>query len=114
MNNIIMIEKIGDYKREGKRFIKGLIKSKLFTSPENEITFIIDKGIFDKKEKCGVVKLKTYCPVSGMKACFKILAPTRVYNKVDETLFDTLKDQLGRMKTPIKLTITEAIPCEEA
>ena len=83
MNEIITIEKIGDYKREAKRFVKGLIKSKLFTSPENKITFTIIKGEFDKKGKQGVVTLHTVCPVSGMGAAYTIMAPTRVYNKVD-------------------------------
>jgi hypothetical protein len=105
MNEIITIEKIGDYKREAKRFVKGLIKSKLFTSPENKITFTIIKGEFDKKAKQGVVTLCTVCPVSGMGATYTIMAPTRVYNKVDATLFDTLVAQLGRMKTPITLVI---------
>jgi hypothetical protein len=105
MNEIITIEKIGDYKREAKRFVKGLIKSKLFTSPENKITFTIIKGEFDKKGKQGVVTLCTVCPVSGMGATYTIMAPTRVYNKVDATIFDTLAVQLGKMKTPITLVI---------
>jgi hypothetical protein len=105
MNEIITIEKIGDYKREAKRFVKGLIKSKLFTSPENKITFTIIKGEFDKKGKQGVVTLCTVCPVSGMGATYTIMAPTRVYNKVDATIFDTLVAQLGKMKTTITLVI---------
>ena len=105
MNEIITIEKIGDYKREAKRFVKGLIKSKLFTSPENKITFTIIKGEFDKKAKQGVVTLCTVCPVSGMGATYTIMAPTRAYNKVDATSFDTLVAQLVKMKTPITLVI---------
>ena len=40
-----------------------------------------------------------------MGAAYTIMAPTRVYNKVDATLFDTLVTQLGKMKTPITLVI---------
>jgi hypothetical protein len=107
MNEIVFIEKSGDYKREAKRFIKGCVKSKLFTSPENKIEFRIEKGEFDKKAKMGIVVLTTACPVSGMKADYVVNAATRVYNKIDATMFESLVGQYARMKTPLTLTITE-------
>lgn len=105
MNETIILEKIGDYKREAKKFIKGLVKSKLFTTSENKILFVIKKGSFDKKLKGGEIKLYTNSSDTGMCSTYKIWAPTRVYNKVDLNLFDSLKDQFSRMKNPIKLEI---------
>lgn len=105
MNEIVFIEKSGDYKREAKRFIKGCVKSKLFSNPENEIKFEIIKGEFDKKAKQGEVTLITKCPVSGMSAMYTIMAATRVYNKIDATMFESLVAQYARMKTPLTLTI---------
>jgi hypothetical protein len=102
---LLVFEKIGDYNKEAKRFIKGAVKSKLFATEENQVVVTIEKGEFDKKAKQGVVTLCTCCPVSGMGATYTIMAPTRVYNKVDATLFDTLVAQLGKMKTPITLVI---------
>lgn len=99
----VTIEKIGDYKRAAKSFIKGLTKSKLFTSPENEIKVYIEKEDFDKKAKQGIVKLCLYCPVTGMYGEYVINAPTRVYNKIDVELFTSLAEQYARMKTPLKL-----------
>jgi hypothetical protein len=107
MNEIVFIEKSGDYKREAKRFIKGCVKSKLFTSPENKIEFRIEKGEFDKKAKMGMITLTTACPVSGMKAVYVVNAATRVYNKIDATMFESLVAQYARMKTPLALTIAE-------
>lgn len=101
---MLVVEKIGDYKKEAKRFIKGLVKSKLFRNDTDGLTICICKGEFDKKLKLGKVVLKAIDD-AGMCAKYRIMASTRVYNKIDATLFEGLVTQLAKIKNFGGLTI---------
>ena len=97
MNDLLVFEKIGDYTKEAKRFIKGTIKSKLYYTDTNEVVVTIVKGEFDKKTKMGTVALiiqNTF----GMTAKFEVAATTRVYNKIEVALFDKLVAQMAKIK----------------
>lgn len=97
MNELLVFEKIGDYTKEAKRFIKGAVKSKLFNTEANEVVVTINKGEFDKKAKLGTVTL-TIINTCGMTAMFKVSASTRVYNKIEVALFDKLVAQMAKIK----------------
>ena len=106
VSDMLVVEKIGDYKKEAKRFIKGLVKSKLFRNDVDGLTVKICRCEFDKKMKLGKVSLKV-SDASGMNADYTVMASTRVYNKIDETLFEALVAQLAKIKNFGGLTIAE-------
>lgn len=93
---LLVFEKIGDYNKEAKRFIKGAVKSKLFTTDENQVVVTIEKGEFDKKAKMGTVAL--VIANGPMMAKFTVAATTRVYNKIEVALFDKLVAQMAKIK----------------
>jgi hypothetical protein len=94
---LLVFEKIGDYSKEAKRFIKGAVKSKLFNTEENQVVVTICKGEFNKKTKMGTVSLiiRNTC---GMTTTFEVAATTRVYNKIEVALFDKLVTQMSKIK----------------
>ena len=96
------IEKIGEYKKEMKRLVKGLIKSKLFQTEDGDLTITIEK-CYDKDANKRVAKLKA--ANGAFKACLTFDVSTRVYNKIDPTLFETLGEQLSRTKNFGKLFV---------
>jgi hypothetical protein len=93
---LLVFEKIGDYNKEAKRFIKGVVKSKLFATEENQVAVTIEKGEFDKKAKMGTVAL--VIANGPMMAKFTVAATTRVYNKIEVALFDKLVAQMAKIK----------------
>lgn len=93
---LLVFEKIGDYNKEAKRFIKGAVKSKLFATDENKVVVTIEKGEFDKKTKMGTVAL--VITNGAMTARFTVAATTRVYNKIEVALFDKLVVQMSKIK----------------
>lgn len=93
------IEKIGDYKKEMKRFIKGLVKSKLFQDEDGNLIVVIEKIIektSDKEKKFHTVVLT--CSNAAMSASLRYEVTARIYNKVDPTLFESLGSQLAKSK----------------
>jgi hypothetical protein len=104
--DMLVLEKIGDYKKEAKRFVKGLVKSKLFRTETDGIEMKIIRGDFDKKTKMGKVTL-AICDCAGMGASYTVMATTRVYNKIDVALFEQLVEQLAKIKNFGGLTVIE-------
>lgn len=90
-------EKIGDYKKSMKNFIKGAIRSKLFQDSNNNLIVTLSKN-FDKNTKTGMIILTIDNAISGMKTEFTAMVPTRVYNKVEPDLFAPLGAQLAKTK----------------
>lgn len=95
-------EKIGDYKREMKKFVKGLVKSKLFQNEDGDLTIFIEK-IDDKETKQKTAALTA--ELDGFTAVFKATVATRVFNKIEPALFDALGEQLARSKNFGKLVV---------
>jgi hypothetical protein len=87
-----------------KTFVKGVVKSKLFQTEGGDLTIQIEKT-YDKAEKKGNVCLKVESPCGCTKACFCSEVSTRVFNKVDPTLFEALAAQLEKGKNFGKLVI---------
>ena len=97
-------EKIGDYKREMKKFVKGLVKTKLFQTEDGDLTITIEKN-FNKELNQRVVTLEACSADNTVYASLTYEVPTRVFNKVDPTLFEALGEQLAKTKNFGKLII---------
>lgn len=104
MSELITVEKIGDYKKAMKAFVKGLVKSKVFQDANGNLTITIAKDYSKELNKRTVV-LTCEGPDGTAKATLTNLVSTRVYNKVDPTLFETLGEQLARGKNFGKLIV---------
>jgi hypothetical protein len=106
--NKFEIEKVSDLKKEIKTFIKGIVRSKLFTDNEDTIQVEINKSI-DAIE--GDKDVERYIDVTvnradnGVVASLSAIVSTRVYNKFDVTIFDQISAQLAKAKKPITLKI---------
>lgn len=100
----ITVEKIGDYKKAMKAFIKGAVKSKLFQNEDGNMKVTIEKS-YDKATNYREVVLTIEGPVTGVAATFTAETPTRVFNKVEPALFDALGEQLAKGKNFGKLIV---------
>lgn len=87
-------EKMADYKRALKTFVRGMIKSKVMTDAENKLQIYISQEMPEKTTKMVIAKVcnGTYC------AAFKAEVSTRVYNKFDAALFEPMIKQFGKLK----------------
>jgi len=101
MDEVTIIEKIGEYKKEMRKYVKGLVRSKMFAN-DGTLAIEISKS-YDKANNERIVTLTA--TNGGFTATMNFQVATRVYNKVEPTLFDALKDQLGRAKNAVKLIV---------
>lgn len=102
------IEKLSDYKRAMKAFVRGAIKSKLFGAADGKLEFVVDK--YDGKVK--YVSMKITNGVYSNSFCVEV--STRVFNKVIDGFFDSTAAQFGKIKgiTAITFDIVKAeTPC---
>jgi len=90
-------EKIGDYKKAMKAFVKGAVKSKLYQTEDGDLTVTIEKE-YDKAANTRTVVLAIASPCGCFSTKFEAQVATRVYNKVDPTLFEALGAQLAKTK----------------
>lgn len=97
-----MFEKIGDYKKAMKKFVKGCVKSKLFQDEDGNMEVLINKT-YEKDTNTRTVSLAI--ENDGYTAIFDTEVSTRVYNKVDAELFAPLAAQLEKTKTFGKLIV---------
>ncbi len=98
------IEKVGDYKKDMKAFVKGCVKSKLFQDEAGNLTVTIEKN-FDKETNTRTASLIVASPCDTFTSIFKAEVATRVYNKIDPTLFEALGEQLAKTKNFGKLIV---------
>lgn len=95
-------EKIGDYKKAMKAFIKGAVKSKLYQTEQGDLIVTLAKSSV-KKLKDGVptyaVSLKVVSPCGCVTSEFKADVVTRAYNKITPALFDPIGEQLEKSKS---------------
>ena len=91
---MMTFEKMADYKRALKTFIRGMIKAKVMTDAEGKLQVRISKEMPEKTTKIVTVKVcnGTYC------AAFSAEVATRVYNKFDVALFEPMVKQFGKLK----------------
>lgn len=91
---MMTFEKMADYKRALKAFVRGMIKSKIMTDADGKLQIIISKEIENKTTKRVVVEVSngTYC------AGFCAEVATRIYNKFDLALFEPIIKQFGKLK----------------
>ena len=99
-----IIEKIGDYKKAMKAFVKGAVKSKIYQSEDGDLTVVIDKT-YNKEDNVRSAALTITSPCGCYIATFKAEVATRVYNKIDPTLFEALGEQLAKTKGFGKLIV---------
>jgi hypothetical protein len=97
-------EKIGDYKKVMKAFVKGAVKSKLYQEENGDLTVTIGKN-YDKAANIRTAELKIASPCGCIVSTFTAEVATRVYNKIDPTLFEALGAQLAKSKGFGKLII---------
>lgn len=89
----MVYEKIAAYKKTASLFIKGLVKTGLFQNEDGDLTVTIEK---DKANSRVVLTVEN--DDLGLKGIFDVQVVTRVFNKVEPGLFDSLADQLSRRK----------------
>ena len=97
-------EKIGDYKKAMKAFVKGAVKSKLYQTEDGDLTVVIDKT-YDKAANVRIAVLTIASPCECFVAKFTAEVATRVFNKIDPTLFEALGEQLAKTKGFGKLIV---------
>ena len=85
-------EKLGDYKRSLKNFVRGTIKAKVFATPENKVVLTCSKCDEDNKVVTVIADNGTYT------ATFAAEVSTRIYNKFDDELFAPIVKQPGKLK----------------
>ena len=86
------IEKLGDYKRFLKGFVRGVIKAKVFATAENKVILNCCKCDEDHKVVTVTADNGTYT------ATFTAEVSTRIYNKFDDELFAPIAKQFGKLK----------------
>ena len=87
------IEKLGDYKKAAKAFIRGAIKTKLFgDEKKNAIAVTVTKDVDN------VVCAAIVSPCGAYNMNFDVAVSTRVYNKIDTLFFKTLTKQFNTLK----------------
>lgn len=85
------IEKLGDFKKAAKAFIRGAIKTKLFNGEKKN-----DLAITVTKDVDNVVGIAIANGVYSMNLDAEV--STRVYNKLDTLFFKTLTKQFNTLK----------------
>ena len=102
MNNTF--EKIGDYKKAMKAFVKGAVKAKLYQGEDGDLTIMIDKS-YNKDTNTRKATLSIISPCECFVTLFTAEVATRIYNKIDPSLFEALGEQLAKTKGFGKLII---------
>lgn len=87
------IEKLSDYKKAAKAFVRGAIKAKIFNGEKkNDITVTVTKDVDN------VVGAAIVSPCGAYSMNFDVVVSTRVYNKIDTLFFQTLTKQFNTLK----------------
>lgn len=84
------IEKLSDYKREMKSFVRGVIKSKVFNGEDGKLNFIVTKDDENVVAMTVTNKFNT--------AEFVAEVSTRVYNKISNDLYTKTIEQFNKLK----------------
>lgn len=93
-------EKLSDYKRALKTFMRGVMKAKVFADENGAYTISINKCDEDEKVATVTACNGTYC------AKFSAEVSTRIFNKFDEALFEPIVKQFGKLKGVAGITVT--------
>lgn len=93
-------DKLGDYKRALKAFVRGAIKAKVFgTDEKNSITLTCSANEEDKTVTV-LIQNDTYT------ADFTAEVSTRIFNKFNEELFAPIKKQFDKLKNFGGITVS--------
>lgn len=84
------IEKLSDYKKAAKAFIRGAIKAKIFADAKNALNVTVVKEYENAVDV--IINNGAY------SADFGTIVSTRVYNKIDTSFFQTLTKQFNTLK----------------
>ena len=84
------IEKLSDYKKAAKAFVRGAIKAKIFNDAKNALNVVVTK---DFDNTVGATITNGFYSVN-----FDAVVSTRVYNKIDTLFFQTLTKQFNTLK----------------
>jgi hypothetical protein len=84
------IEKLSDYKKAAKAFIRGAIKAKIFNDDKNALAVTVTKDV----DNVVGVEITN----GAYSANFDTVVATRVYNKIDTLFFQTLTKQFNTLK----------------
>lgn len=85
-------EKLGDYKRALKGFVRGVIKAKVFATDDKNSITLTCTTCEDEKVVTVVAKNDTYT------ATFEAAVSTRIFNKFNAELFAPIKKQFDKLK----------------
>jgi len=87
------IEKLSDYKKAAKAFIRAAIKAKIFNTEKGNALKVTATKDFDNVVSVAVAN------DNGMySANFDVVVSTRAYNKIDTLFFKTLTKQFDTLK----------------
>lgn len=95
---VTRIEKLSDWKREMKKFVRGVIKSKVFNDTDGKVNFVINK------EEENYIEMSVFG--SPCYAEFVAEVPKRVFNKVMPELFTKTIEQFNKLKNFAGMTVT--------
>ena len=87
------IEKLSDYKKAAKGFIRAAIKAKIFNSEKKN-----DLKVTATKDVDNIVSVAVANDNQMYSANFDVVVSTRVYNKIDTLFFQTLTKQFNTLK----------------
>jgi tRNA(Leu) C34 or U34 (ribose-2'-O)-methylase TrmL len=88
---LIKIEKLSEFKKATKAFIRGAIKTKLFgDEKKNAISLVVSK---DYENAVNLTIAKGVYSIN-----LDAIVSVRVYNKIDDALFKTLTAQFNKLK----------------
>lgn len=106
---MMSFEKLAEYKRALKTFVRGAIKSKILVDDRGQLKLNIYKETIDKTEKHVVVEIAN----DAYTAIFYADVSTRIYNKFDTALFEPIAKQFNKLKGFGGIVVTEDTCCCE-
>lgn len=95
---VCKIEKLSEFKKAMKLFVRGTIKAKVFAPETGKMNFVVTKED-DNYVTIGVVNGANY-------AEFSAEVSTRVFNKVVDDLFTKTIEQFNKLKGFGGMTVT--------
>ena len=91
---MMSFEKLAEYKRALKTFVRGAIKSKILVNDQGQLKLNIYKETIDKTEKHVVVEIAN----DAYTAIFYADVSTRIFNKFEPALFEPIQKQFNKLK----------------
>lgn len=98
------IQTVGEFKRQIKNFVRGAVKSTIFSNEDKTFEFkVVCEQEGDTKKDT-----RNYVTISAISKYFKLEfvaeVSNRVYNKIDAKMFEPIIEQFERLASVNKIT----------